>query len=446
MSQTADLTARTPSPNGRDGAATPTVVVRPGARLSGTVRVDGSKNAALPLLACAAVTGRPVEVSNTPSSADVGVMLTLLELAGFGVDRAPADRQSVTVRPPSGRRTGDLERAGAIRASYYLVPALLAAHGRADLPWPGGCRIGDRGMDLHFDVYAAFGDSIDLDSAGYHVTAHEAPAQVTMALPFRSRGASVVAALRAVVARVPLKLGNPNLSPEFTGTLDALRSVGWCIDLHPSRLRMEPPHDADDGPVSWRVPGDKIEAGTLACAITATGGTGRIEGVAGRDVAYVARLLDAVGVRVLVQDDALLVLDDGIPTGQALRAISSLDPGGLDADFEPALMALALRLPGTHEFSDTINPGRHGNLLSQLARLGADIEALTATTARLNGPQHLAGGTAEATDIRTGSALLIAALTAHDETTVTGLTQLRRGYADLPGKLRALGADLRERP
>jgi UDP-N-acetylglucosamine 1-carboxyvinyltransferase len=108
-------------------------------------------------------------------------------------------------------------------------------------------------------------------------------------------------------------------------------------------------------------------------------------------------------------------------------------------------MALALRLPGTHEFSDTINPGRHGNLLAQLARLGADIYALTATTARLAGPQHLVGGAAEATDIRTGSALLVAALTARDETTVTGLAQLRRGHADLPGKLRVLGADLQER-
>jgi UDP-N-acetylglucosamine 1-carboxyvinyltransferase len=373
------------------------------------------------------------------------MMLTLLARCGFRVDHPSDDRQSVTVRPASGRRPGDLEPAGTIRASYYLVPALLAAHSRADLPWPGGCQIGDRGTNLHFDVYAAFGDSITLDASGYHVATRETRAQVTVDLPFRSRGASVVAVLRAVVGRVQMELGNPNLSPEFTGILDPLRALGWSIDLHPSRLRMTPPHGVDDAPVSWRVPGDKIEAGTLACAIAATGGNGRVEGVAGRDVAYVARLLNTVGVHVLVEDDALVVLDDGERPGTGLRAISSLDPGGLDADFEPALMALALRLPGTHEFSDTINPGRHGNLLAQLARLGADIYALTATTARLAGPQHLVGGAAEATDIRTGSALLVAALTARDETTVTGLAQLRRGHADLPGKLRVLGADLQER-
>lgn len=429
---------------GWGGAQTAAVVVRPGHRLSGRVRVDGSKNAALPLLACAAVTEGPVQVSNIPSSADVSVMLTLLEHAGFRVDRAPDDQQSVTVRLASERRLGGLDLAGTIRASYYLVPALLAAHGRADLPWPGGCRIGDRGMDLHFDVYAAFGDTVELDASGYHVTARETPDQVTIDLPFRSRGASVVAVLRAVVGRVRLELGNPNLSPEFTGTLDGLRSAGWHIDLLASRLRMAPPHETNAHPVSWLVPGDKIEAGTLACAIAATGGSGRVEGVTGRDIQYVGLLLNGVGVHVDVENDALAVLDGGERGGHGLRVSASLDPEGLDADFEPALMALALGLPGMHEFGDSINPGRHGNLLAQLAHLGADIEPLTATTARLTGPQHLVGGTAEATDIRTGSALLVAALAAHGETTVTGLAQLRRGHADLPGKLRALGADLQE--
>ena len=432
--------------SGWGSASATAVIVRPGPRLAGTVRVDGSKNAALPLLACAAVIERPVRVSNVPSSADVHVMLRLLERAGFRVDRAPDDQHSVTVHPASGHSPSELELAGTIRASYYLVPALLAAHGRADLPWPGGCRIGDRGMDLHFEVYSAFGDSVALDTSGYRVAARETPDQVTIDLPFRSRGASVVAVLRAVVGRVRLELGNPNLSPEFTGILDGLRSAGWRVDLLPARLRIAPPHKTDARPMSWQVPGDKIEAGTLACAIAATDGSGRIEGVAGRDVQYLGLLLTGVGVPVDVENGALVVLDGGERGGHGLRVSASLDPEGLDADFEPALMALALGLPGTHEFGDSINPGRHGNLLAQFARLGADIEPLTATTARLTGPQHLVGGTAEATDIRTGSAVLVAALAAHGETTVTGLAQLRRGHADLLGKLRARGADLQVRP
>jgi UDP-N-acetylglucosamine 1-carboxyvinyltransferase len=107
-------------------------------------------------------------------------------------------------------------------------------------------------------------------------------------------------------------------------------------------------------------------------------------------------------------------------------------------------MALALGLPGTHLFADAINPGRHSNLLPQLARLGAGIEEIVPTQCRLTGPQHLTGAGVEATDIRTGSALMVAGLTAEGVTTLGGLDQLRRGHADLPGKLRALGADICE--
>jgi len=267
---------------------------------------------------------------------------------------------------------------------------------------------------------------------------------VAISLPFRSRGASVVAVLRAVVGRQRLLLHNPNLSPEFTHVLAGLRQTGWRIDLSVASLTAEPPAQSEMCPVTWTVPGDKIEAGTLACAIAATGGSGRIEGVRGEDVAAVVKALNWLGIPVSSESAGIVVHGVGDPTGRSLRAVASLDPDGLDADFEPALMALALGQPGTHLFSDSINPGRHGNLLPQLARLGARIEELSPTECRLTGPQRLTGAAVEATDIRTGSALLIAALTARRVTTVTGLGQLRRGYADLPGKLRHLGADIRE--
>ncbi|MGH3830488.1 MAG: hypothetical protein ACRDRS_08550 [Pseudonocardiaceae bacterium] len=127
-------------------------------------------------------------------------------------------------------------------------------------------------------------------------------------------------------------------------------------------------------------------------------------------------------------------------TGGSVRALATLAPGGLDADWEPGLTALALGLPGKHVFADAINPGRHANLIPQLRKLGAVITETSPTECRLTGPQALTGATVQATDIRTGSALLIAALAAAGSTVVTGLSQLRRGHADLPGKLMALGA------
>ena len=422
------------------------LTVRPGRPLRGTVHVDGSKNAALPLLAAAAATGRTIHLANVPPIADVDAMLAPLRRSGYHLARPVADPHALVVMPASDRGpVPELPEAAHIRASYYLVPALLATFGQAVLPWPGGCRIGDRGMDQHFKVYAAFGDKVEVDDAGYRVTAAEnGPREVMVDLPFRSRGTSVVAVLRAVISGRRLLLGNPNHSPEFTGMLAVLRQIGWQVDLGTETLSVSPPVSEQEAPVAWTVPGDKIEAGTLACALAATGGAGRIEGVRGEEAAPVVEALNLLGISSSFEPGAVVVHGGGQPSGAPLRAVASLAPGGLDADFEPALMALALGLPGTHLFADSINPGRHGNLLPQLTRLGAVIEELTPTQCRLTGPQRLTGASVEATDIRTGSALLIAALTARGTTTVSGLHQLQRGHPDLPGKLRALGADINE--
>jgi UDP-N-acetylglucosamine 1-carboxyvinyltransferase len=424
-------------------AARHAVAVRPSRPLGGVVRVDGSKNAALPLLAAAAAARRTVHLDNVPASADVQAMLGLLQRCGCNLGHSVSDHGSVVVMPGTAPiPLPDLADAARIRASYYLVPALLAACGQARLPWPGGCAIGERGMDQHFRVYEAFGDTVTLDESGYHVrAAARGPRQVMIDLPFRSRGASVAAILRAVVGDCQLLLGNPNLSPEVTGLMTALHQAGWQIEAAQDIAVVAPSSAA--GSIAWTVPGDKVEAGTLACALAATGGNGRIEGVAGPDVATVVEVLNQLGIHATFEPGAITVHGgDSRLTGVPLRAVASLAPGGLDADFEPALIALALGMPGTHLFSDAINPGRHGNLLPQLARLGARIEGLSPTQCRLTGPQRLTGAPVQATDIRTGSALLIAALTARGTTTVTGLQQLRRGHADLPAKLRTLGADI----
>ncbi|WP_225100569.1 UDP-N-acetylglucosamine 1-carboxyvinyltransferase [Streptomyces sp. CoH27] len=429
------------------GVAAEVIAVRPGPPLAGTVSVDGSKNAALPLLAATAALGRPVRLSNVPDSTDVQIMLVLLQQAGWHVTQPVGEPTTYVILPTeSSRGLPDLAQAAHIRASYYLVPALLARYGQARLPWPGGCRIGARGMDLHFKVYEAFGDRSRQDSSGYGIEAHTSQTgTVSIALPFRSRGATVAATLRAFTTGRPLRLGQPNLSPEVLSVLDALSSVGWETHAGEHVLTLAPPSWPPTAPAAWTVPGDKIEAATLACAIAATRGTARIDGVQGKDVGPFVAALHQLGIPADAEPNGLTVrAQETAPTGRPLRAIASLSPAGLDADFEPPLMALALGLPGTHLFADAINPGRHGNLLPQLSRLGAEIEEISPTECRLTGPQQLTGAGVEATDIRTGSALMVAGLTARGVTTIGGLDQLRRGHADLSGKLRALGADICE--
>ncbi|MER5492201.1 UDP-N-acetylglucosamine 1-carboxyvinyltransferase [Streptomyces sp. NPDC002490] len=423
------------------------VAIRPGAPLTGSVTVDGSKNAALPMLAAAAALRRPVRISNVPTSTDVETMLTLLQQGGWHAARPVSGPHTVVILP-SDQSQPDLapEVAARIRASYYLVPALLSACGRARLPWPGGCAIGARGMEQHFKVYERFGDRTTIDDRGYLVeaTARDRGA-VSVMLPFRSRGATVAAILRAVVAGRPLRLGQPNLSPEVLSVIRALGTAGWESRFDESVLSLHPPVTVPEEPASWRVPGDKIEAGTLACAVAVTGGEARILGVHGRDLAPLVDALRLLGFPTDADDGTLTIQARGVrPTGRSLHAVASLDPGALDADFEPPLMALTLSLPGTHLFADSINPGRHGNLLPQFARLGAEVHELSPTECRVTGPQRLTGAGVEATDIRTGSALAVAGLAAHGVTTLGGLEQLRRGHADLPVKLHTLGADICE--
>ncbi len=179
-----------PSPT---NPSTTALSVRPGRPLSGAVRVDGSKNAALPPIAAAAVTGRTVRIESIPRSTDVQVMLALLREMGHVVtkpisshDLQPLEADKVDATAPSHpNHAPDLRAAAAIRASYYLVPTLLKASGRARMPWPGGCSIGDRGTDQHFKVYEQFGDKVRIREDGYEIRRVAGPTrEVTVDLPF----------------------------------------------------------------------------------------------------------------------------------------------------------------------------------------------------------------------------------------------------------------------
>src|SRR5918999_5417636 len=425
------------------GVREPSLTVRGGRRLCGTVTVDGSKNAALPMLAAAAVFGAPVAVAGVPACTDVDVLLDLLAGCGAAVSRC-ADRGAVRIEAvqATGRQSDVTMAAAAIRGSYYLVPALIAAHGQAVLPWPGGCAVGYRGMELHFAVYSAFGDKVIVHGDGYTVRRGRSPSHtVQVELPYRSRVATGAALLRALVAGCSVAIGNPNLSVEVHALCAALTAAGCQLSVETHRMLLKPTRVRSGA--RWRVPGDKIEAGVLVCAIAATGGHGRVGGVAFADLAPLADALVPLGFTVIPDGDTgVLVAGPKGRTGSGVLALASLAPGGLDADWEPGLMAVALGRPGAHRFADAINPARHGNLIGQLRRLGAVVTETSTTEAHLTGPQSLTGATVRATDIRTGSALLIAALTAAGTTGLTGLSQLRRGYADLPAKMRALGADI----
>ncbi|MFD6094866.1 hypothetical protein ACFVWN_07405 [Nocardiopsis flavescens] len=414
------------------------ITVHGGPPLHGTVAVEGSKNASLPLLAAAACVPQQVAITGLPGSADVLTMLSLLKSAGAEISLTPEAALIGAITEP----VGDLADAAEIRASYYLIPAMLAAHGRARLPWPGGCSIGARGIELLFAVYEAFGDLVTQDEDGYEVTAGRRSDPVHVELPFPSRGATIAAVLRAVVSRRVLVLRNPNRTAETLTLVGALRHSGVQIDIHEGEMRVVPTgllHTA-----SWRVPGDKVEAGTLLSAIAITRGAATVTGVPAEHLAAYSKAMDTLGFAIELDGQTARLSASRPYRAGRLAAIGSLEPDGLDADFEPALLVTALSMGGTHRFGDSINPGRHGNLIPELTRFGARITELSPTLCEVTGPQRLHPTIASATDIRTGTALVLAALGTVGESNITGTDQIKRGHPDLVGALAVLGAKIQE--
>ncbi|MGW8552610.1 UDP-N-acetylglucosamine 1-carboxyvinyltransferase [Streptomyces tubercidicus] len=424
--------------------------VRPGRPLSGVIRVGGSKTATLILLAAAASTRRPVKLDNVPADDDTRTMLTLIKSCGYHVARPVTSPDTVVMLPAPGRSPApDLVQASQFRASYYLVPVQLASSGQAALPWPPGVGTGDRRMELHFGVYKAFGDTVLLDEHGYRVRAEDNNRdEVQIRLPCRSRSASVAAIARAVMSQTPLQLRNPNLSTEVISLLSCLSGCGWRVGISKDVVTARPPSYYQDCALPWTVPGDKLAAGALACAIAATGGAARIEGIHRRDVAPVVDAIRHLGIPTTEGPDAITVhADQARPTHRPLLTTASLNPHGLDSDLQPALIAVALGMPGIHTFADAINPRRHSKVLSQLTGLGAEFDEILPFQCRLTGPQRLTGGTVRASgDFGTGAALLVAGLTARGTTTITGLDRFRQEHTDLPAALRHLGADITEVP
>lgn len=416
--------------------------VRGGIPLQGAVSVDGSKDACLPMLAAAATLGGGARLTGVPDSAYVASMVRLLDQAGWPMWQ---DESDVGVGSPLGTPLGALGEAAANRASFYLVPALLSLYGSVRLPWPGGRAISDRGMQLPFAVYEAFGDRVEVDADGYVVRAGPRSARlVKITLPVRSRSATIAALLRAVAAARPVRIEQPNTAPETQAVVAALRTADWECTSEASLLTAVPPSTPSTLRLSWTVPGDRIEAGTLACAIAATGGSGTITGADAVDLTVLVNALRRLGVAAEAEATALVIdATAGRPT-RSLRAIATRNPGGLDADFEPALLVAASGRRGRHRFADAINPSRHANLLSQLALFGLATQPVSATECVMEGPQTLSAATVEATDIRTGTALLVAGCVASGTTVLHRPGQIRRGHPDLPGKLRALGAEIQE--
>ena len=407
------------------------LLIRGGRPLRGSLRVQGSKNAALPMLAATLLCDGPCVLHNCPEIRDVHTALALLR--GLGCE---ATLTGGCARLDAAQRCGtrlDPALAGSMRGSVLLLGALLAAAGEAHVPLPGGCDLGARPIDLHLRGLETLGARVRCEDGVLSCSGKLHSGVVLLRYP--SVGATENLMLAACGADGPVTILGAAREPEIEALAGFLNACGGCVEGAGSAILRVTPRPLRGGHDT--VPGDRMAASTLLCAVAASGGSLTLHGVEPQQLSPVLRALRAAGCS-LREAQGRLELKAGL-----LHAIPPVITGPCPAfptDAQPLLMAALLRAEGATLFDETVFEDRYRHVPA-LRSLGASIR-VAGRVACVSGVASLHGAAMTATDLRGGAAMLIAALAAEGESRLYALSHLRRGYADLPRELNSLGASL----
>ena len=408
-------------------------MVRPGSPLSGTVRVGGAKNSALKLLAATLLAEGVHVIRNVPHIADVETMCDLL--CSMGVDTL-RDGESITVtRPADIVPEAPYELVERMRASIVVLGPLLAAVGRARVSMPGGDDLGSRPIDMHLRGLELLGATFDLAHGTIEARADQLNG-TRILLEFPSVGATENIVMAAVRAKGTTVIENAAREPEITDLCDFLVSMGARIDgAGTSTVEIEGVESLR--PVDHAVIPDRVEAATFLAAVGIAGGDITIEGARADHMDMLLQKLGAMGMQVSDGDAGLWAA-----APERLRSIdvSTLPYPGIATDYKPFLVALLAVAEGVGIVTENLYADRF-RYVAELLRMGADIR-IQGHHAVVRGVPRLSGAPVKASDIRAGAALVLAGLAAEGETVVADAFHVERGYENLAGKLRALGADV----
>jgi UDP-N-acetylglucosamine 1-carboxyvinyltransferase len=409
-------------------------VIRRSGPLTGTVRVSGAKNSALKLVAAALLTRGRTVVRNVPAIADMGAMADVLRHLGVVVT-VEGEHQILDV-PDDVACEAPEESVRGLRASIVVLGPLLARCGRARVALPGGCNLGSRSIDMHLAGLSRLGAEITYSDTYVEARAPHGRLQgADIELPFASVGATENLLMAAVTAEGTTRITNAAREPEISDLAAMLSAMGARVEGAGSpEIRIEGVETLQ--PAEHEVVGDRIEAGTFAVGAALTGGHVVIEGVNPAHLRLPLEKLRHAGAAVEEHDQGLTVVGTS-----SLRAVDvvTLPYPGFPTDLQPQFLVLLSRAGGTSLLTENVFDGRF-SLVAELVRMGADI-GIEGHHAVVRGPRRLVGTSVTATDLRAGAALVLAGLVADGETVVAEAQHIDRGYADLAGKLRALGAD-----
>ncbi len=411
-------------------------VVRGGACLEGEVTVPGAKNSALKLMAASLLAPGTTTLHNVPAIADVPVMADILRGLGAEVALSGGTCRITWEDVPAWHAPPDA--VSRIRASISTLGPLVGRVGRARLALPGGDDIGARSIDMHLDGLARMGAEISTGDGTVEVVADELSG-VRLTLDFPSVGATENLVMAAVLADGVTEIENAAREPEVQDLCRMLVAMGASIDgIGDPTVRIGGVDALE--PVTWRTCPDRIEAGTWAVAAAVTGGDVRMAPVRCDDLRMPLLKLEAAGARVERGPDHLRV------TGGDLAAtdVVTLPYPGFPTDLQAQMMVLLSQADGTSMCTENVFESRF-SFVEELRRMGADVE-IEGHHALIRGPRPLRGALLRGLDVRAGAAGVIAGLVAEGTTVVTDVHHVDRGYGDLAGRLRALGAQVHRRP
>ena len=409
-------------------------VIKGGNPLVGEVEIGGAKNAALAILAAAVMTDEPVLIENMPDVRDTNVMLQAMESIGVKVERVDRHTVRISAKNVKGHVIED-DYIKKIRASYYLIGALLGKYKQAEVSLPGGCNIGSRPIDQHLKGFRALGAKVDIAHGMIIAKADELKGN-HIYLDVVSVGATINVMLASIMAEGVTIIENAAKEPHVVDVANFLNSMGANIKgagTDVIRVRgVERLHGTE-----YAIIPDQIEAGTFMFAAAVTKGDVTVKNVIPKHLESISAKLLEIGCEVEESDDAVRVVAAKPLTHTHVK---TLPYPGFPTDMQPQItVALALS-SGTSIVTESIFENRF-KYVDELTRMGANIK-VEGNTAIIDGVTRYTGASITAPDLRAGAALVLAGLVAEGYTTVDDIRYIERGYEDFEIKLRSLGAQI----
>ena len=409
-------------------------VIKGGIPLVGDVEIGGAKNAALAILAAASMTDETVYIDNLPDVRDINALLEALDEIGAHVKRV--NRHAVEING-SGVENCIVENESMkkIRASYYLLGALLGKYKRSQVALPGGCDIGARPINLHIKGFEALGAQVDITNGTISTYAEELIGS-HIYMDVASVGATINIMMAAVLAEGKTTIENAAKEPHIVDVANFLNSMGANIKgAGTDVIRIRGVKELHG--TTYSIIPDQIEAGTFMVAAAATKGNVLIKNVIPKHLEAITSKLNEIGAHVIEYDDSVRVMSD-----KRLKStnIKTLPYPGFPTDMQPQ-MAVTLALSnGTSIVTESIFENRF-KYVAELTRMGAHIR-VEGNTAIIDGVESFTGANVAAPDLRAGAALVIAALVADDFSVVSDIKYIQRGYEKFDEKLQCLGAKI----